>query len=71
MTDMEIRDRILEKARDMFFKLGFSKVTMDEIAFELGMSKKTLYRYFKTKKNLYTKLSWGLQGLLVKKRVKL
>ena len=31
---------------------GFSKVTLDEIATELGMSKKTLYKYFEDKEDL-------------------
>lgn len=31
---------------------GFSKVTLDEIAGDLGMSKKTLYKYFENKKDL-------------------
>jgi AcrR family transcriptional regulator len=31
---------------------GFSKVTLDEIASELGMSKKTLYKYFENKEDL-------------------
>jgi AcrR family transcriptional regulator len=40
---IEIRNRILKAAEERFFRFGFSKVTMDEIASELGMSKKTLY----------------------------
>jgi AcrR family transcriptional regulator len=51
-TDLEIKQRITEKARDWFFQFGFSKVTMDELATELGMSKKTLYKYFTSKEQL-------------------
>jgi len=36
----------------MFLKLGFKSVTMDDIAKELGASKKTLYKYFNNKINL-------------------
>jgi len=43
------RRRILEKALEKFTTLGYAKTTMDEIAAELGMSKKTLYKYFATK----------------------
>ncbi|OGG55831.1 MAG: hypothetical protein A3F84_24780 [Candidatus Handelsmanbacteria bacterium RIFCSPLOWO2_12_FULL_64_10] len=50
--DPQIRDRILETAREQFFQLGFTKVTMDEIASGLGMSKKTLYRFFSGKDEL-------------------
>lgn len=43
------RDRILDGAQTRFFAHGFSRVTMDELAADLGMSKKTLYRLFKGK----------------------
>ncbi len=52
MSDQEIRQRIYEKALDCFLRFGFSKVTMNEIAEELGMSKKTLYQYFAGKEEL-------------------
>ena len=50
--ETEIRDRILEFSREKFMQSGFSKVTLDEIASELGMSKKTLYKYFESKEHL-------------------
>ena len=49
---MDARSRILKVARQHFFTLGFSKVTMDEIAREVGMSKRTLYQHFPGKKAL-------------------
>jgi AcrR family transcriptional regulator len=52
MSDQEIKRRIHEKALDTFLHFGFSKVTMNEIAEELGMSKKTLYQYFPSKEEL-------------------
>jgi AcrR family transcriptional regulator len=52
MSDQEIKRRIHEKALDHFLHFGFSKVTMNEIAEELGMSKKTLYQYFPSKEEL-------------------
>ena len=45
-------DRILRKAREMFFGRGFIHVTMDELAYELGMSKRTLYEHFAGKKEI-------------------
>ncbi|MSS72605.1 MAG: TetR/AcrR family transcriptional regulator [Candidatus Latescibacteria bacterium] len=51
-SDLEIRNRILETAREQFFKFGFTRVTMDEIASHLGMSKKTLYKFFPGKDDL-------------------
>ena len=52
MTDQEIRQRIHGKALDHFLQFGFSKVTMNEIAEGLGMSKKTLYHYYPGKEDL-------------------
>lgn len=52
MANREERDRILAKARDRFLKFGFAKVTLDEIASDLGMSKKTLYKHFESKEAL-------------------
>jgi AcrR family transcriptional regulator len=40
------RQRILDAARRHFFAHGFRGVTMEELAVELGMSKKTLYAHF-------------------------
>ena len=40
-----MKDQILIKATDMFLTLGFKSVTMDEIATEMGISKKTIYKY--------------------------
>lgn len=45
----KVKKRILDKVRDLFFKRGFSRVTMDELASELGISKKTLYNHFSGK----------------------
>jgi len=44
--------RILEYARDKFFKHGFKQVTMAELATGLQISKKTIYEIFFTKQNL-------------------
>jgi AcrR family transcriptional regulator len=48
----EMKKRILEQAKEKFFKHGFKKVTMDELAASLQMSKKTIYTIFPTKQNL-------------------
>ena len=47
-----MRDKILYKAGEMFLNLGFKSVTMDDIATELGVSKKTIYTHFKNKTDL-------------------
>jgi len=52
LEENEIKERILHKAEEMFLQFGFSRVTMEEIASELGMSKKTLYKFFPGKEQL-------------------
>jgi TetR/AcrR family transcriptional regulator len=44
---------ILNAARKRFAYYGFSKVTMDEIAADVGMGKASLYYYFPTKEKLF------------------
>jgi hypothetical protein len=44
-----MKDKILHKAAEMFLNLGFKSVTMDDIAHELGVSKKTIYTHFSNK----------------------
>ena len=45
-------EQIIEVARELFHKFGFKKVSMDEIAREAGVTKKTIYRYFDSKEAL-------------------
>jgi len=47
------RSAILHAARERFFRFGLGKVTMDEIAADLGMSKAALYYYFPTKEDIF------------------
>lgn len=49
---MEPRERILEAAFGLFSTVGYSAVTMDQLAARLGMSKATLYKYFPSKSDL-------------------
>ena len=42
----------MSKASDLFLKLGFKSVTMDDIAEEMCISKKTIYKYFCNKEIL-------------------
>jgi AcrR family transcriptional regulator len=46
------RQRIVASARAHFFSHGFRSVTMDDLAEELGISKKTLYAHFPSKIDL-------------------
>src|SRR3954466_14028959 len=45
-TAASLRARILQQARRDFFAHGYSRFTMDGLAEELGISKKTLYVHF-------------------------
>jgi TetR/AcrR family transcriptional regulator, cholesterol catabolism regulator len=46
---MDVKERILEKACDLFMRYGIRAITMDEIASQLGISKKTIYHFFTDK----------------------
>jgi AcrR family transcriptional regulator len=49
----ESRRRILDAARDVFFRDGFMRANLDEMAEKAGVAKGTLYRYFESKADLY------------------
>jgi len=49
---MEIKQRIILKAQQLFEKLGIRNVSMDDVARELGISKKTIYQHFEDKATL-------------------
>jgi len=49
---MTEKDKILNYSIRIFLKNGFNKVTMDEIASGLRISKKTIYKYFASKRKL-------------------
>ncbi len=60
----DIEQKIIEKAAELFPRLGFSKVTMDELCDELGISKKTLYRYFTSKDALADAVfKWNIRSV--------
>jgi AcrR family transcriptional regulator len=49
---METKERIQGKTHELFMRYGIRSVSMDDIALQLGMSKKTLYQYFVDKDEL-------------------
>jgi AcrR family transcriptional regulator len=49
---MSQTERIISGGEELFFKAGIKSVTMDDIAKHLGMSKKTIYQFFKDKNEL-------------------
>lgn len=47
-----MRENIIATAESLFIRLGFKRVTMDDIAREMAISKKTIYQYFKDKNEI-------------------
>lgn len=47
-----MREKIILKSAELFLTLGFKSVTMDDIANEMGISKKTIYVHFQNKTKL-------------------
>jgi AcrR family transcriptional regulator len=56
MKEDETRRKIIEGAKKLFQLYGFTRISMDEIAVNLKISKKTVYKYFKSKDDLI----WGV-----------
>ena len=52
MAEIDDKQRIVDVSSKLFMESGISKVTLDEVATELGMSKKTMYKFFPSKEDL-------------------
>ena len=50
---MNKKDMVIQKARELFTKYGYKKVSMDEVAREANVTKKTIYTYFKDKEDMF------------------
>lgn len=69
-----MKEKIIQKATEMFLKLGFKSVTMDDIACEMCISKKTIYKYFCNKEVLieegnevfHSRIESGVQEIISK-----
>jgi TetR/AcrR family transcriptional regulator, cholesterol catabolism regulator len=48
----DIANRILQQSKELFMRFGTKSITMDDIARNLGMSKKTIYQYYPDKDHL-------------------
>lgn len=49
---MELHNKILLLADELFNRFGIKSISMDDVSKELGISKKTLYKYFKDKDSM-------------------
>ncbi len=71
-----MKEKILHKAGELFLTYGFKSVTMDDIANEMAISKKTIYQHFSNKTklvesvtlNLFAKISEEIDCLCTLKR---
>lgn len=55
-----MREEIIHKSSSLFLSLGFKSVTMDDIAQEMGISKKTIYVHFANKTKLVEAVTFDL-----------
>jgi AcrR family transcriptional regulator len=56
-----MKEKIIEKAAELFLTVGFKSITMDDIASKMGISKKTLYKYFANKELLVDETTMDFQ----------
>ena len=62
---MTVKQKIINKSDNLFRTYGLRGVTMDNISSELGMSKKTIYKYFQDKESIATaSINFYFSGLL-------
>ncbi len=54
---MELQERILLKGDELFRRHGIRSITMDDIAKQLGVSKKTIYQHFPDKDELVIEMT--------------
>ncbi len=59
-----MKENILHTATDLFLTLGFKSVTMDDLAHEMGISKKTIYSHFENKTHLVEECTMNLFWLI-------
>ena len=50
-------EQILKSVAGLYQRYGIKSVTMDDVATHLGISKKTLYQYFRDKEDLVRKVT--------------
>lgn len=56
MSEIKVKNIIVESATIFFTKFGFHKTTMDEIAKHIHKAKGVLYYYFKSKEELFNEV---------------
>ncbi len=56
MSELDVKEQIIESATKYFSRYGFHKTTMDEIAKNIHKAKGVLYYYFKSKEELFNEV---------------
>ncbi|AKL96303.1 transcriptional regulator TetR family [Clostridium aceticum] len=73
-TQSEIKyNRLMEKAEELFMKLGYKAVSMDEIAEAAGISKMTIYKHFSSKEALFVEVVLNMMQkgvVLIEEKIK-
>lgn len=72
----KMREEILHKATELFLNYGFKSVTMDDLAEQLAISKKTIYSHFENKTklveettlNMFCIISNGIDNIIALKK---
>jgi AcrR family transcriptional regulator len=66
-----MKEKIINKAAELFLTYGFKSITMDDLANKLGISKKTIYQHFENKTklveattmSLFNQISCGIDSI--------
>jgi len=61
MKKPDLEQKIITSAKKHFFKKGYRQTSMEEIAVDLGVSKKTIYLYFSSKEELLAAVMMSFQ----------
>ncbi|MCX7609997.1 MAG: TetR/AcrR family transcriptional regulator [Ignavibacterium sp.] len=56
------KEKIIQYCTDKFLKEGFYLVTVDQIAYDLRISKKTIYKFFATKDDLVKEVAFNMMN---------
>lgn len=67
----ELREKIIDAARQKFFSDGFVKTSIDEIARDFHISKKSIYKYFKSKDDLLTTVVKDFAGKVTEEIIRI
>ena len=55
-NDVQKKEIIVRAAKELFFRFGFSKTSMEDIAGESGLAKPTLYYYYENKEAIFNEI---------------